>query len=918
MAGGMREGLEMAEALSSTSSSCNEVYKFPTEEKNTQSQISLSLSINSASTDVHDAPPCWTLKAKTISPWHELETLADCPDNKREELLRRKLQLCSTVYDFSVPSKRREKMEKRGTIKEIIAYVLSKPSLKESSVQAMIDMIASNIFRALVVKERSPFDALDPDEPELVPDKTWYHLEVVYELLLNLIKEVESKIAARVLTRGFIVKLLDLLESDDTRERDALKLILRSIYSRLQPLRRFLRQVMQNACLKVIYENEMQNGMSEILDILRSIISAFQPPMRSEHHYLLQKVLLPLHKVRSLPYFHFGLQQCIVLYIGKDAGVLCSIVNALLLLWPNSMSAKEALFLEELEQILALATHSQFLLFQEQLLRRLALCISSTSSLVAERALGFWRNEQIVALFDKHRDLIYPVILRALYTNVRQHWQSFVHTRNYEVLRIFVDADKDLFDIASAENRRRAADIERKDAIREKRWQTLQDMFNKKHGVKPTTEGVKALQKNDSVKIGDSSYRMAVTWNHACPGTPPEIELQTLVVSQDGTIVDVACSNKEHACGQALRFQFTQMAEATPLTKAGCYCSAVSVSIPNLPPKAQLLLFVVSEFSQGGFRAASHAVFHVLQEPGLNRVAQFSIDHRHSGLGIVALMKRPLQKPTPWSLERLGVFPRAGQHFMDVLEPDIGHIVRSIIPSAPKRQKVRLDVERGDIVEMPCSQLLKQAFVSIGWDLSRKGLKNVAAKDQAHGLLDVFAALFDVDGKQVVTVSAKSPESPGVHCRGIGVTSGGFFFDLMAIPRGVSQIFFAAIPKSQDFAVELIQELSCVVLDRTGAELGRYEHRDVDGGTAGFLSSRLFRKSGSSRYSFQGLGCCVAGFRSEDMLDAMQQLCHASPDGESLDNLTASLTECSSAMSSAGLSQDDRVLPVRLRRTVSL
>lgn len=32
----------------------------------------------------------------------------------------------------------------------------------------------------------------------------------------------------------------------------------------------------------------------------------------------------------------------------------------------------------------------------------------------------------------------------------------------------------------------------------------------------------------------------------------------------------------------------------------------------------------------------------------------------------------------------------AGRHFMDILEPTIGNLIREVIPGAPKRQKVRV------------------------------------------------------------------------------------------------------------------------------------------------------------------------------------------------------------------------------------
>lgn len=52
--------------------------------------------------------------------------------------------------------------------------------------------------------------------------------------------------------------------------------------------------------LLITYEKEEHNGLTELLEILSSIISGYASPLKDEHKLFAKKVLIPLHKVRGL------------------------------------------------------------------------------------------------------------------------------------------------------------------------------------------------------------------------------------------------------------------------------------------------------------------------------------------------------------------------------------------------------------------------------------------------------------------------------------------------------------------------------------------------------------------------------------------------------------------------------------------
>lgn len=54
------------------------------------------------------------------------------------------------------------------------------------------------------------------------------------------------------------------------------------------------------------------------LIVLGSIINGFALPLKEEHKVFLIKVLLPLHKVKTLSVYHPQLAYCIVQFLEKD------------------------------------------------------------------------------------------------------------------------------------------------------------------------------------------------------------------------------------------------------------------------------------------------------------------------------------------------------------------------------------------------------------------------------------------------------------------------------------------------------------------------------------------------------------------------------------------------------------------------
>jgi len=152
--------------------------------------------------------------------------------------------------------------------------------------------------------------------------------------------EADPKAVKRYLDTRFLLKLIDLFDSEearrpsmpntrtpcsrptlettpaltfsarhtpahqDPRERDYLKTILHRIYGKFMPYRAFIRKAINNIFYTFVYETERHNGIAELLEILGSIINGFALPLKEEHMLFLHRALLPLHKVRFTGMYH--------------------------------------------------------------------------------------------------------------------------------------------------------------------------------------------------------------------------------------------------------------------------------------------------------------------------------------------------------------------------------------------------------------------------------------------------------------------------------------------------------------------------------------------------------------------------------------------------------------------------------------
>lgn len=380
----------------------------------------------------------------------KLPSFADVRPEQRNELFVQKLQQCRVLFDFNDASSDLEgKQIKSQTLHEMLEYITSQRGvITESIYPEVVSMFATNLFRSIPPQVNPTGDAFDPEEDEPVLELAWPHLQIVYEFFLRFVEspDFNTNIGKRYIDQSFVLQLLELFDSEDPRERDFLKTTLHRIYGKFLNLRAFIRRSISHVFFQFVYETERHNGIAELLEILGSIINGFALPLKEEHKTFLTRALIPLHKAKSLALYHPQLAYCVVQFLEKDPALTEEVVLGLLRYWPKVNSPKEVMFLNEVEEILDVIEHNEFIKIMQPLFVQLARCINSAHFQVAERALYYWNNEYIVNLMGEHISIILPIVFPALYQNSKTHWNRTIHGMVYNALKLFMEINQEVFE----------------------------------------------------------------------------------------------------------------------------------------------------------------------------------------------------------------------------------------------------------------------------------------------------------------------------------------------------------------------------------------------------------------------------------------------------------------------------------------
>jgi len=357
-----------------------------------------------------------------------------------------------------------------------------------------------------------------------------------------------------------------------------------------------------------------------------------------------------------------------------------------------------------------------------------------------------------------------------------------------------------------------------------------------------------------------SKYALAVSWDRA--GKPVDIDLQCVVVDNRGSIIDAVYYNNM----KALKCITHSGDERTG--DASGYDEVIWVALTKVPETVAMLVFVVAAHTGGFLHDVRNGMLHVLEDRKDNELACFAMEQSSAQVDVVASLCR--SGGGGWTLTVIDEPAQSGQHFMDILEPTIGNVIRKVIPGAPRRMKVAFAMEKGSVVDLPATQGLGMITAGLGWDVVGKGID-----------LDVSAVLFDSNAQVVETVFFGNLEGSGLEHSGDNLTGEGDGDDeqikcnLQIVPSNVQQIFFTVHCYTRGQTFQRVQNAYCRIFDDS-SDLARYELKEA-GQESGLVIARLFREPGDQRWGFQALGSFSRGSMAKDSIPDMVHIFHTAP-----------------------------------------
>jgi len=418
---------------------------------------------------------------------NDLPTLQECEPGELKDLMVKKLRLCCVHFQFkpsqddivaAIESEDQEqehgKEAKRALLVELTQLVMNNKRqwFSEKVLVEVLHMTASNLFRAL---PPAPYDDWDPEEDDAVKDPAWLHIQMVYEFLFYFIvsQQVKPELVHMHLSEGYLQNLIELFRTKDIAEREYLKNIVHRIYQRFLGFRPFLRKAIGEALWGVTYTDTVDDGVGELLEIWGTVVSGFSVPLREEHLQFLNKILIPLHKNRCLKHYHTQLGYCILQYVDKDPSLSGAVMGGLLKYWPQQSSEKEQLFIQELEEVLDLASRPELVKVLPALFEQIGRSIQSQHFQVSERALFLWNKDVVATVTADHRDIILPILFPAI---TQKHWNSQVNELSGNIIRMFKEMDPKLWARSESQHQQEEEVKSERRGKRKGKWAALRKL----------------------------------------------------------------------------------------------------------------------------------------------------------------------------------------------------------------------------------------------------------------------------------------------------------------------------------------------------------------------------------------------------------------------------------------------------------
>eukprot|EP00929_Paragymnodinium_shiwhaense_P117934 TRINITY_DN8940_c0_g1_i1.p1 TRINITY_DN8940_c0_g1~~TRINITY_DN8940_c0_g1_i1.p1 ORF type:complete len:577 (-),score=162.08 TRINITY_DN8940_c0_g1_i1:308-2038(-) len=351
-------------------------------------------------------------------------------------------------------------------------------------------------------------------------------------------------------------------------------------------------------------------------------------------------------------------------------------------------------------------------------------------------------------------------------------------------------------------------------------------------------------------------YGVGISWD-VIPNIEVDLDLQCVICDKRGMIVDAVYYNNLRAMNGLIGHTGD---EASGEMEG--FDEIVWMQLHKLPVEVQLIIFIVATYDGGCLMNARNTKISLLEQSSYKTVHTLNIDPKPVDVCITGLFERTSNDSWQYQVVHTGI--SSGSHFLDILEPNLGDIIRSKIYGAPKVQEVSFEMEKGAMTDFP-NKSLKRLAIGIGAELAFRGNSNKRMSYvqvvNAKVDIDISAEFYDKNKKHLGMVDGRTESMYGVShsgdnlagtskAQGLVMDDEAIQVDFASVPDKITEIFVFLTVRNGNF--ENIASAYARVCDQSCRQLAKFS---VQGGSknSGLLIGRIVREPGQ-RWGFQAIG----------------------------------------------------------------
>jgi hypothetical protein len=261
------------------------------------------------------------------------------------ELFIRKCEVCSAFPDFSEGALDEELRQIKQDMLSEILNGLSIPGIVNvlgmEHYGLLFKMITANLSR------RFPHVSLE-NKPELVLDREYSHIDLVYQILDRVVsfQIVPKAMVAPHVTQLFINGIFLQVFAYDSREQQhvvqSVTLLVRAFPWAVMPLFRRIGRL----CRPIAEEFRSLHALPFILSVLAQLVPDVVKDVNTARKFF-RNLLLPLHKCENYAAYHGTLARMVVHVIGVDSSLLREFLNFITRHWAVRSREKCSLVFNE-------------------------------------------------------------------------------------------------------------------------------------------------------------------------------------------------------------------------------------------------------------------------------------------------------------------------------------------------------------------------------------------------------------------------------------------------------------------------------------------------------------------------------------------------------------------------------------------